>query len=227
MNKEIQQSETQNKKKKCFDEIRNNPNVQNAITAYFAVPLYHRIFYTVIALIVIVDGALLFFTICNSFNYLSVEVQDYILEISIQIINACFTLLCAIELPSFLEAVYYWNSQSCKICGKDHADKAYKFITTKYSWSIENWKMFGFLAHVKVFQIFCQFGVEILCLMYLPPRCYKERPEPWFAVTVGLALPLGCIHGAAQGYFAAKAGMKKANAERQPLLKVDIPEPQP
>jgi hypothetical protein len=66
-----------------------------------------------LAFVIIVDGAILFFTICGAFSYLSVRDQALILEWSMQIINAAFAILCAYELPYRVRMSARYSGISC------------------------------------------------------------------------------------------------------------------
>jgi hypothetical protein len=79
--------------------------------------LWLRVFGTTIALVIIIDGAVLFFVLIGAFGYLSDQMQASILEWSIQIINVCFTSFCLIELPFRFQAMKSWVVLSiCENC---------------------------------------------------------------------------------------------------------------
>lgn len=188
---------------------------------YCALPMWMRVMGTIMALVIIIDGAILFFTLIGAFGYLSDQTQASILEWSIQMINVCFTTLCLVELPFRLKAIQTWiilsrmsgdSSASCRGMASNSSDseiyidssqdvrrcdlvKAYNRPTNEKS----KWKLFGFLNIVKVFQIICQCWVEYLCLAYIGRQ--QQRPALWFGIAVGFALPVGCGLGGVEGYL--------------------------
>ena len=166
---------------------------------YLSQPLWLRVFGTVMAMIIVIDGAVLFFTLVGAFGYLSNDEQDAILEWSIQIINACFTLLCLIELPFRVKNIIKWLS----VQGKERVGIEEKMeLTTIYKKPIDKdkkWIIYGVINSCKIFQIFCQCCVQYLCLAYVGRQ--GERPGLWFGVAVGLALPMGCTIGGVEGYL--------------------------
>jgi hypothetical protein len=88
---------------------------------YLSLSLWLRVFGTTIALVIIIDGAILFFVLIGAFGYLSGRMQASILEWSIQIINVCFTSLCLIELPFRFQAMKSWIVLSIR--GSDSGDR--------------------------------------------------------------------------------------------------------
>jgi hypothetical protein len=201
-----------------------------AYAAYLTVPLWLRIVGTTLALTIIIDGAVLFFTLIGAFGYLSKRTQALILEDSIQIINAAFAILCAMELPYRLRASYMWLCCACRDDKNDDSTiSTYRefssteaqsmqnatefrtrreFLHANYPWSRHYWNVFGVLTITKVFQIFCQFAVEYLCLAYAGNDRFEQRPAFWFSLTIGFALPLGCGIGIIEGYYTNKAKEK-------------------
>mmetsp|Transcript_2552 Transcript_2552/g.4644 ORF Transcript_2552/g.4644 Transcript_2552/m.4644 type:complete len:252 (-) Transcript_2552:593-1348(-) len=174
---------------------------------YCQQPLWVRVFGTIMALVIVVDGAILFFVLIGGFSYLDSEAEATILEWSIQIINVCFTTLCLLELPSRVRNSCSWlgmTSPCTAALSGINADTTTRHDLMKsYNKPVGNeamrWKLFGLVNLVKVFQIGCQCWVEYLCLAYIGRR--RQRPEVQFAVAVGLALPLGCGLGGAEGYL--------------------------
>lgn len=191
---------------------------------YCALPMWIRIIGTIMALVIIIDGAILFFTLIGAFGYLSDQTQASILEWSIQIINVCFTSICLIELPFRLKDIKTWlmlsmsgntNTGSCSSIdnnstGSDSYSeglfasqgerwndliKAYKKPTNDNY----KWKLFGCLNILKLLQIMCQCWVEYLCVAYIGRQ--QQRPALWFGVAVGFALPVGCGLGCVEGYL--------------------------
>jgi hypothetical protein len=196
-------------------------------------PLWIQIFGTIMSLIIVIDGAILFFTLIGAFGYLSSSNEAALLEWSIQIINGCFTILCLLELPFRFQNLYIWiksiittttptTTQSNDVSGTGGCSDGMSDVVTvadndDYPWLnvykkpkkrnderekhiyMTKWKLFGIINIVKIFQIFCQCCVEYLCLAYIGRQ--GQRPSLWFAISVGFALPLGCIIGAVEGYL--------------------------
>jgi hypothetical protein len=81
-----------------FKDLQYNPDVRNAFKDYLRTPLWMQMFFTTLAGIIVADGALLFFCLLRAFAYLSEPLQGRIFEFSLQTINACFSMLCAIEV---------------------------------------------------------------------------------------------------------------------------------
>jgi hypothetical protein len=188
---------------------------------YIALPLWQRIVGTILALTIIIDGAVLFFTLIGAFGYLSAKMQSLILEQTIQIINAAFSIICLMELPFRLHGAYLFIfsefSNSCGTRSNETTNVITENENTKfvqkpnncfqselfdqYTWSRYYYYTFGILTLVKVCQIAFQFGVEYLCLAYAGPNNYEKRPPFLFALFIGFALPLGCGIGIAEGIF--------------------------
>ena len=183
---------------------------------YLAIPLWQRVGGTFLAIVIIVDGAVLFFSICGGFSYLDKDTQSILLEESIQIINAAFSLICAIELPFRVRASYNWITHSIfygsPLTEEDRLlpQSPYaQFLRMQYPWCIFHWNLFGMVTIGKVFQIFCQFGVEYLCLAYARLDQYKRRPSTLFTIFICFALPLGCIIGAVEGIYSNRVHSDK------------------
>lgn len=197
--------------------------------SYMELPLWLRIVGTVLALTIIIDGAVLFFALIGGFGYLSNTMQALVQEQSIQIINAAFSFICIMELPFRLQGAYLFVFSEFSNCCNERKKESTSYISensesnspmkptnryqsdlfTEYTWSRHYYYTFGILTFTKLFQIAMQFGVEYLCLAYAGPNNYQHRPATLFAVFIGFALPLGCGIGIAEGILKGWAEEKK------------------
>lgn len=228
-------STTTNDKILTTESTENNDNGDNfkhkiyaLYIQYIGIPFPRRLFGTIIALVVIIDGAVLFLTLVGAFGYLSSAKQSTILEWSIQIINICFTTLCLLELPFRLKVstewlILHWSSDSADVAnyntdhgfgdGKDmNFDQDRTFLNDKRKHHVMHsyrrpanehtrYLLFGCVNLLKLIQIAFQCWVQYLCLAYIGAQ--NKRPASAFAVAVGVALPLGCILGAAEAWAEA------------------------
>lgn len=178
----------------CCRNFVSHPKVQQITLVYFRQPLYVRVFGTAILLVIAIDGAILFFAIVGGFSYVDETTQGLILEITIQVINACFTILCAVELPFRLRSAYYWTLLS-------FATEEQLLVIHLPPWSIRRWKLFGFLTYTKIVQIGCQAVVQYFCFYYFFVYTYEDRPSGLFFLFVALSLSLGCFIGVTEAWL--------------------------
>ena len=181
-----------------------------------------------IILVIVIDGAILFFSLIGAFSYLPKTLENAVLEWSIQIINAVFTLLCLIELPFRLFYMFAFVVVASQVCGyssTSHArfegffenedphsiisnslvSKCKISLQRNLTWVTSSMTFLALgavLTLTKIIQIGCQFAVEYLCLAYVGRS--KYRPSGLFAILIVFSLSLGCLVPAGELYLAQR-----------------------
>ena len=77
------------------------------------------------------------------------------------------------------------------------------------------WAICGLVTYLKLVQIACQLVVEALCLLYLGPRNYENRPATTTGLFVGVAMSLGCIVPAVERIYSLKFEARKGENHRE------------
>ena len=143
-------------------------------------------------LIIVVDGALLFFVLVRGFEYLNKSVQLLLLEITIQVINAVFTILILIETP--FRILNSLNGMCILIGNRIVIGRIY---LTSYPIHNDIYLLLAFcvLNAMKVFHAPIQCAIQFMLIHYsLAMNDFNALPSS-FGILVAVSLTLGVTVG--------------------------------
>lgn len=143
-------------------------------------------------MIIILDGALLFFVLVKGFDYLNKPVQLLLLEITIQIINAIFTILILIELP--FRALNVLNGACMLISNRIVVGKIYFTGYPIYN-SFCLLLVFCTFNAMKVFHAPIQCTIQYMLIYYSFVLMDFNALPASFGILVAVSLTLGATIG--------------------------------
>jgi hypothetical protein len=161
-------------------------------------PLYIIVSSMTLGIAVIVAGAIIFFVLIGATPYYSTDVNDQLVEISSQILNAIFTLLCALIAPSRVLSFYHYLY--LKFGFNQEKTNFTQCLLTSFPWAAESLdnseidqsklSSLGMLIFFQNMHCSCQWVVA-----YFMWR-YGQKTRPLISMLfVALAILLGCGTG--------------------------------
>jgi len=185
-----------NEQVSCFGQFLNE--IKNWCQAQ---PLYIVICALSLGVAIIVTGAIIFFVLIGATPYYSTKVNDQLVEISSQVLNAIFTLLCALIAPNRALSCYHYFYLKLGFT-KEKANFEHDLLHS-FPWAAEasnnseidknKLTTMGFLIVFQNMHCCCQWVVASFMWRY----GQKSRP-PISMLFVGLAIVLGCGTGVSE-----------------------------